>query len=67
MKAIPRTIIGKACFYEFRNILYLILPILERQMNVITQLVNHALRGVGMADDGHSLFSELFDPGLDLI
>lgn len=57
MKAVTRTIVRKSSFYKFGHILDLILPILEWQVNVITQLVNHILSSVGMANDSHSLFT----------
>jgi len=65
METVPRAIAGEPGLHKIRHILDLVLPVLERQVNVVTQLVDHVLGGVRVADHSDSLLAQLFDSCLD--
>ena len=68
METVPRTrSIRKPRLHKLRHVLNLILPVLERQVNVIAQMVNHCLSSIHIAHHSHSLFSQFLNSVLYLV
>ena len=65
MKAVSSTTGREAGLDKLRSILDLTLPVVEREVNVVTQVVDHVLSGVRMAHQCHPLIAQLLDPVLD--
>ena len=61
MEAIASTMAGKASFHKLWGVFDLILPVLERQVDVVAQLVDHVLSRVRMAHHCHSLLPQFLD------
>lgn len=66
--AIPRGVVArKACLDKLGDVLDLIFPIKEGQMDVVAELVDDPLCNVGLADYSDPLFPKLIDSGFNKI
>lgn len=61
MEAVSGTVVGKSCLHKLRDVFDLVLPVLEGQVDVVTQLVDHILGSLRLADHGYFLVAELVD------
>jgi len=52
---------GKACLYKLGHIFNLVLPVHKLQVNVVSQLVNHILSYLILANNSHLLLTKLVD------
>lgn len=68
MKTVACGIVAwKSCLHKLRHILNLVLPVLEGQVNVVAQLVDHILSDTVLTDDSDLLFAQFVNSSFNEI